>query len=127
MNPKNIMRLKIIYCIVWLAYPFWLFVITQGALWAGAAALGFLAQDGSQVAIAVVSFSFLIFNIILGFMLPAGMIAGNDVFHGGPTWSRLMDALESLHYLKQREAEEAQAKRRAEIEEAVRLAQETRR
>lgn len=127
MSPKNIVRLKIIYCVVWLAYPFWLGAIVQAALWGGAGGLGFLSGEGGRMSAAMLSAGLLIINIFLGLMLPASNIADNTIFYNGPTWGNLMDMLQKLHQIGLDEIEEAKAKRAREIEEAVRLAQEIRR
>lgn len=127
MSPKNIVRLKIIYCVAWLAYPFWLGAIVQTALWGGAGGLGFLAQECGRAVIALTSSVLLALNIFIGLTSPAKDIVGSGVFYEGPTWDNLLSELRKLHDLKQAEIEEAKAKRAREIEDAVRLAQEIRR
>jgi len=119
MSPKNIIRFKIIYCIFWLAYPVWTGGMVQGALWGGCLVLDLLTQEAKVLIFALSMFVF-IMSIIFAFMLPAEQLAE------GVTWGRLLDLLDTLHEEQEQERARAIAQRRAEIEEAVRMAREGR-
>lgn len=117
MKETNITRIKIIYTLFWLAWPLWGGALIQGALWGGIVLTGSHLTDG-LIPVFVVSIAILIFNVILGLMLPA------DNIRDGVSFNRLISLLRELEADKANEARAIEAQKHAELEEAIKLARE---
>lgn len=115
MKEANITRIKILYTLFWLAWPLWGGALIQGALWVGMVLTGSHLSDG-LIPVFVLSISILVVNVMLGLMLPA------DDIRGGVSFNGLISLLRELELNKASEVRAIEAKKRAELEEAIKLA-----